>query len=89
MVLKAAHDGRMIRASQPAFSKATAMKRLVTLINILAFSALYFDYAVAMDPPQPAGTRRFLQIYAGQLPTGTYPTRKPVWEMGYGMADVV
>jgi hypothetical protein len=50
---------------------------------------LFFDYAVAMEPPQPAGTRRFLQIYAGQLPTGTFPTRKVVWELGYSHTDVV
>ena len=46
-------------------------------------------YAVAMEPPQPAGTRRFLQIYAGQLPTGTFPTRKPVWQLGYGHTELV
>jgi hypothetical protein len=63
------------------------MKTAVTLINILAFAALFFDYAVAMDPPQPAGTRRFLQTYAGQLPTGAFPTRKPVWQLGFGWSD--
>ena len=63
------------------------MKTAPTIINILAFAALFFDYAVAMEPPQPAGTRRFLQIYAGQLPTGNYPTRKPVWELGGKMGD--
>ena len=63
------------------------MKIAAPLINIVAFAALFFDYAVAMDPPQPAGTRRFLQIYAGQLPTGTYPTLKPVWELGVKWAD--
>ncbi|UVC10025.1 hypothetical protein IHQ71_05300 [Rhizobium sp. TH2] len=65
------------------------MKTTATIINILAFTVLFFDYAVAMTPPEPAGTRRFLQIYAGQLPTGTYPTRKVVWEMGYSLTDVV
>lgn len=63
------------------------MKTAKLLINIFAFSALFFDYAVAMQPPQPAGTRRFLQIYASQLPTGTYPTLKPVWELGGKMGD--
>lgn len=63
------------------------MKTAVTTINIFAFVALFFDYAVAMDPPQPAGTRRFLQIYSGQLPTGAYPTRKPVWELGFRQSD--
>ena len=59
------------------------------LIHIIAFSVLFFDYAVAMQPPQPAGTRRFLQIFAGQLPTGTFPTLKPVWELGGKMGDLV
>ena len=65
------------------------MKTAATIINVLAFMALFFDYAVAMDPPQPAGTRRFLQIYAGQLPTGAYPTRKPVWELGGKAGDLI
>ena len=65
------------------------MKRLATLLNIFAFAVLFCEYAVAMEPPQPAGTRRFLQIYAGQLPTGTFPTRKPVWQLGYGHTELV
>ena len=65
------------------------MKTTATLINIFAFAVLFSEYAVAMTPPEPAGTRRFLQIYADQLPTGSFPTRKPVWEMGYGQTDVV
>jgi hypothetical protein len=65
------------------------MKTTALLINILAFAALFVEYAVAMTPPEPAGTRRFLQIYAGQLPTGTFPTRKVVWELGYSQTDVV
>jgi hypothetical protein len=65
------------------------MKTAALILNIFAFAALFIDYAVAMDPPQPAGTRRFLQIYAGQLPTGTFPTRKPVWELGYKISDRV
>jgi hypothetical protein len=64
------------------------MKTTATLINILAFAVLFSEYAVAMTPPEPAGTRRFLQIYAGQLPTGSFPTRKPVWEMGYSQTDL-
>jgi hypothetical protein len=65
------------------------MKTTATTINILAFAVLFFDYAVAMQQVQPAGMRRTLQIYAGQLPTGSYPTLKPVWQMGYGMADKI
>lgn len=63
------------------------MKTVATMINILAFAALFFDYAIAMQPPQPAGTRRFLQIYAGQLPTGAFPTLKPVCEPGIGWRE--
>jgi hypothetical protein len=63
------------------------MKTASTLLNIIAFSVLFFDYAVAMKPVQPAGMRRTLQIYAGQLPTGAFPTRKPVWELGFSMND--
>lgn len=65
------------------------MKTTATIINIFAFAVLFFDYAVAMKDVQPAGMRRTLQIYAGQLPTGTYPTLKPVWQMGYGVTDKI
>ena len=65
------------------------MKTIATIINILAFTVVFFDYAVAMQQVQPAGMRRTLQIFAGQLPTGAHPTIKPVWQMGYGMTDVV
>lgn len=65
------------------------MKTTAILINIFAFAVLFTEYAVAMTPPETAGTRRFLQIYAGQLPTGSFPTLKPVWQMGYSQTDVV
>ena len=39
-------------------------------INLMAFMALFFDYGVAMRPPEGGGTRRLLQICAKQLPTG-------------------
>jgi hypothetical protein len=63
------------------------MKITAILLNTLAFAALFFDYAVAMDPPQPAGTRRLLQTIAGQNPTGSFPTRKPIWELGVRWSD--
>jgi hypothetical protein len=63
------------------------MQTAKLLVNVFAFAVLFFDYAVAMEPPQPAGTRRFLQIYAGQLPTGAYPTLKPVWELGFKQGE--
>ncbi|MFM2279547.1 MAG: hypothetical protein RLZZ444_1778 [Pseudomonadota bacterium] len=64
------------------------MKPLALMINIFAFAVLFFDYAVAMQPVQPAGMRRCLQIYAGQLPTGAFPTLKPVWELGSGYGEL-
>ena len=65
------------------------MKTTAAIINIFAFTVLFFDYAVAMKPVQPAGMRRTLQIYSGQLPTGANPTRKPVWQLGYSHSDRV
>ena len=65
------------------------MKTATALINMFAFAVLFSEYAVAMTPPEPAGTRRFLQIYAGQLPTGTFPTLKPVWELGVKDSELV
>ena len=65
------------------------MKTIATIINILAFTVVFFDYAVAMEQVAPAGMRRTLQIFAGQLPTGAHPTIKPIWQLGYGMTDVV
>lgn len=46
------------------------MTTAAKFINIVAFAALFFDYAVAMAPPEESGTRRLLQVYAKQLPTG-------------------
>lgn len=65
------------------------MKPLATLINIVAFSALFVAYASVATPDRPAGVRRALQTYAGQMATGTYPTLKPVWEIGGGMSDML
>lgn len=58
------------------------MKALVTLINVIAFSALFTAYAGGLSMEKPSGVRRALQTYAGQLPTGSFPTLKPVWEIG-------
>ena len=64
------------------------MKTAAAILNIFAFTVFFCEYAVAMTPPEPAGTRRFLQIYAGQLPTGN-SARKPVWEFGYHQTGVI
>jgi hypothetical protein len=65
------------------------MKTAAAIANIFAFSVLFFDYAVAMKPVQPAGMRRTLQIYAGQVATGAQPTLKSVWELAVKRSDGV
>ncbi|WP_275789283.1 hypothetical protein [Pararhizobium gei] len=65
------------------------MKTLANIINVIAFSALFFAYASSATMEKPAGVRRALQIYAGQLPTGAYPTLKPVWQIGVDASDVI
>lgn len=65
------------------------MKPLATLINIIAFSALFVAYASVTTVERPTGVRRALQTYACQMPTGTYPTLKPVWEIGGSTSDTL
>ena len=65
------------------------MKTLATLINIIAFTALFFAYASVGPMEKPTGVRRALQTYAGQLPTGAYPTLKPVWQIGVEASDLI
>lgn len=65
------------------------MKTLATLINVIAFSALFVAYASVTPVEKPTGVRRALQTYAGQLPTGAYPTLKPVWQIGVDASDLV
>lgn len=65
------------------------MKTLANIINVIAFSALFFAYASIATVEKPAGVRRALQTYAGQLPTGTFPTLKPVWQIGVETSDVI
>lgn len=65
------------------------MKTLATFINVIAFSALFFAYASGTSMEKPTGVRRALQTYAGQLPTGTYPTLKLVWQIGVDASDLV
>ncbi len=59
----------------PNTQRNDPMKTLATLINVIAFSALFFAYASGTSVEKPTGVRRALQTYAGQLPTGAYPTR--------------
>lgn len=65
------------------------MKTLTALINVIAFSALFFAYASVGTVEKPAGVRRALQTYAGQVPTGAFPTLKPVWQAGGEASDLV
>lgn len=65
------------------------MKTLATLVNVIAFSALFVAYASVTTTEKPSGVRRALQTYAGQLPTGAMPTLKPVWQIGTDMSDLV
>ena len=58
------------------------MKTLALSINVLGFAALFLAYVAGASVERPSGVRRALQTYAGQLPTGAYPTLKPVWELG-------
>ena len=58
------------------------MKTLALILNVICFSALFLTYTAGDRAERPAGVRRTLQIYAGQLPTGARPTLKPVWELG-------
>ncbi|URK88386.1 hypothetical protein LP421_14170 [Rhizobium sp. RCAM05350] len=65
------------------------MKTLAVLINVIAFSALFFAYVSVGTVEKPAGVRRALQTYAGQLSTGSFPTVKPVWQVGVETIDVI
>ncbi len=58
----------------------------VTLINILAFTALFIFHVTAMPAQRPVGLRRALQTYSGQLPTGG-KIPKPVWQIGVEASD--
>ncbi|OJF90419.1 hypothetical protein [Pararhizobium antarcticum] len=65
------------------------MKTLATIVNVIAFSALFVAYSAGGAIEKPTGVRRALQTYAGQLPTGTFPTLKPVWQIGIEMSDAI
>lgn len=62
--------------------EATVMKALIFTLNVLGFTALFLAYTMGASVDRPKGVRRALQTYAGQLPTGAFPTLKPVWELG-------
>ncbi|OCP00283.1 MULTISPECIES: hypothetical protein [unclassified Ensifer] len=65
------------------------MKTLVTLINVIAFTALFVAYASAASAERPTGVRRALQTYSGQVYTGAYPTLKPVCKRNAGVTLII
>ncbi|QRM54517.1 hypothetical protein [Sinorhizobium sp. BG8] len=65
------------------------MKTFALTLNIIAFSALFLAYTTGSADDRPTGVRRALQTYAGQVPTGDFPTLKPMWELGIKWSDVV
>ncbi|WP_440983873.1 hypothetical protein [Shinella sumterensis] len=64
------------------------MKALALSFNVLGFTALFLAYTMGAATDRPTGVRRALQTYAGQLPTGAFPTLKPVWELGVKVTTV-
>lgn len=79
----------MVGASDQRQPEAKSMSPLSTLVNVVAFSALFAVYAGGQPVERPQGVRRALQTYAGQLPTGTFPTLKPVWQVGVEVSDML
>ncbi|OHV85549.1 hypothetical protein [Ensifer sp. LCM 4579] len=51
------------------------MKPLATLINAIAFTALFVAYASVEQVERPDGVRRALETYARTLQTGAPPAR--------------
>ncbi|WP_429123086.1 hypothetical protein [Ensifer sp. 4252] len=64
------------------------MKTLATLINVIAFTALFVAYANVGSSEKPSGVRRALQTYSGQLYTDTYPCQKPTCKNGIKVAAI-
>ncbi|MFB2549501.1 hypothetical protein [Ensifer soli] len=65
------------------------MNTAALLLNAVAFSALLVVQTGAVPAEKPCGIRRALQTYAGQLPTGAYPTLKPLWQIGVETSDTL
>ncbi|MCO6186912.1 hypothetical protein [Rhizobium sp. L1K21] len=63
------------------------MTMLIKMLATLPLMVLFFDYAVAMERVEPAGTRRSLRIISGQTDAGTFPTLKVNWELGVKWVD--
>ncbi|WEX78198.1 hypothetical protein PYH37_003059 [Sinorhizobium numidicum] len=57
------------------------MTSLATLINAIAFAALFTAHASAVPIERPSGVRRALQIYAGELSSGASLRVEPMWRL--------
>ncbi|AFL49157.1 hypothetical protein USDA257_c05620 [Sinorhizobium fredii USDA 257] len=69
--------GRYSNHQQPQHADRT-MTSLATFINVVAFTALFTAHASAAPVERPAGVRRALQIYAGELTNGRSITLEPM-----------
>ncbi len=65
------------------------MKQIIKLFGAIPLAVLFLDYAVAMQPVEPAGTRRSLRIISGQTDAGTFPTLKVNWELGVKYSETM
>ena len=54
------------------------MSALATLVNVVAFTALFAAHASAAPVERPSGVRRALQIYAGELSKGASLALEPM-----------
>ncbi|PST26308.1 hypothetical protein C7U60_04595 [Mesorhizobium plurifarium] len=57
------------------------MNSPVSLINVIAFSALFATHASAAPIERPSGVRRALQIYAGELSSVRPLISGPKWRL--------
>lgn len=49
------------------------MKKLAVTLNVLAFAALFITYTEAAPVDRPAGVRRALQTFAGEISCDVNP----------------
>ena len=54
------------------------MKTLALSINVLGFAALFLAYTAAAEAERPAGVRRALQTYAGEVSVDAQPATDAV-----------
>ena len=54
------------------------MKKPTLALNILAFAAVFLAYTAAAEAERPAGVRRALQTYAGEVSADAQPATDAV-----------